>query len=176
MFICICAFYRMTLVSKTTIRLDFLTHKTVHISIEIVIWFFQTTNISIAQVLMLWIILILSYIRVHINWFDIRIIFQWLGWVKPTPSITIFVCCWIIQVGLLILITLICVSCWLIWNIFVASMNIYDMAKPLKFYVGNARKQIGQYLEIVSFVSVFYRILWDVIDSGFYILVVAYIF
>ena len=55
-------------------------------------------------------------------------------------------------------------------------MNIYDMAKPLKFYVGNARKQIGQYLEIVSFVSVFYRILWDVIDSGFYILVVAYIF
>ena len=111
MYLCI---YRMTLVSKTTIRLDFLTHKTVHISIEIVIWFFQTTNISIAQVLMLWIILILSYIRVHINWFDIRIIFQWLGWVKPTPSIIIFVCCGIIQVGLLIWITLICVSCWLI--------------------------------------------------------------
>ena len=50
------------------------------------------------------------------------------------------------------------------------------MAKCLKFYASNARKQIGQYLEIVSFVSVFYRILWDVIDSGFYILVVAYIF
>ena len=164
---------------STTITLDFLTHKTVHISIEIAIWFFQTTIISIAQVLMLWIILILSYVRVHIKRFDIRIILQWLGWVKPTPSIIIFVCCGIIQVGLLIGIALICVSCWLIWNIFVASMNTYVMAKSLKSfprYVGNARKQIGQYLEIVSFVFVFYKILWDVTDSGSYILVVAYTF
>ena len=107
-------FYPMALVIQTTISLDFLTHKTVHISIEIAIWFFQTTNISIVQVLMLWIILILSYVRVHINWFDIRIILQWLGWVKPTPSIIILVCCGITQVGLLIGIALICVSCWMI--------------------------------------------------------------
>ena len=121
----------ISLVSQTTISLDFLTHKTVHISIEIAIWFFQTTNISIAQVLMLWIICILSYVRVHINWFDIRIILQWLGWVKPTPSIIILVCCGIIQVGLLIGIALICVSCWMIWNIFVASMNIYMIWESL---------------------------------------------